>query len=330
MAKKFLVTGTSLTLAAVLTFAPSAAGASSASDVLKQSGEAMKDINSFSTTIDIHQTMNDPLGEQTEISSYIEQDIIIEPFALWQKETTLIEELGEEITLESYWTEEGMYQEEPDGSWVRLPADDFGDLQDLHQSPDQQLAEAEALGEEMVLHEENDHYLLTYEGDGEELWDIAQQTMNGNGQMGSEEEMELLDEMMDEMMEEVSFNDFTFDLKIDKDTYYLTEMSMDVDMDIALGLEEGTEDVINIQMSMVMSLHNFNGVDAVVVPDEVKESAVEFDELLDEQLEEHGEEEGGSLPDTATTNPFFLFTGIALSAVAGLILLARRTREVKV
>ncbi len=95
--------------AAVLFAAPAAVSANGdAADILAQSNDAMDSLESYSSTIELEQTISEN-GEDFTTESIIEQDIIVEPFKLRQETTTIIPELGEEETLLSYWTDEGFF-----------------------------------------------------------------------------------------------------------------------------------------------------------------------------------------------------------------------------
>ncbi|WP_411053281.1 DUF6612 family protein, partial [Tritonibacter sp. SIMBA_163] len=78
----------------------------------------------------------------------------------------------------------------------------------------------------MLVEDTGDAYQLSYEGDGEALMEAVMASFESMmGEEGSEMSME-------GMMEEINFNDLSYEMTIEKDTFYLTEMSMHIDMDI--------------------------------------------------------------------------------------------------
>ncbi|MBU9671834.1 LPXTG cell wall anchor domain-containing protein [Planococcus sp. CP5-4] len=120
------------------------------------------------------------------------------------------------------------------------------------------------------------------------------------------------DMSMEGMMEEINFNELSYEMTIAKDTFYLTDMSMYVDMDISAAGES-----LNMVQSTDMTISNFNGVEPIMVPQDVLDNAVPLEGVI---------EEGGELPDTASNNPLYAFTGLGLATLgAGLLLFRRRT-----
>lgn len=279
-----------------------------ASDILTQSNEAMLGLESYESATTIEQTMQEPLTDETiTTTSQSEEQVILDPFTMHQTVTTSIPE-GEDVTLETYWTDEGFYTEDPEGGWMVMPEEFHDDIQELMEltMAEDYLAHAEALGESMEVEEIDNTYVLTYEGDGEALLEegLDMEGM-GNGDF-------------DEAMDFLSFNDLSFEMTIDQDTHYMTELTMDMEMDMDL---EG--ETVRSNQSIDMSLFNFNGVDSIEVPEDVVNEAVPMDDMLeDDGMME--DEEGGELPDTATNNGLFAMAGALTALTAGGLLLFRK------
>ncbi len=274
-----------------------------ATDILKQSSEAMTEVESYSTKTKMEQSM--PLeGETVMISSESEADITLKPFAMHQVVTTKSPEEGE-ISLESYWTEEGFYQEDPEKGWIKMPEELTKGLEELQSmsSVEAQMTQAEELGKEMSVEETDDGFVLTYEGDGKTLMEASmkmfQESMSGEEGSGS----------MKGLMEQMTVNDVTYKVTVDKDSYYMKHLTMDLDMDMKI-----EDESMNMKQSMEMSINNFNQVDTITVPAKVIDSAKPLD----------GMEEGGKMPETATANPMLAMAGVALAVGAGGLLLYRR------
>ena len=300
----------SMTLAAFLVFGTSAGVAlesTSASDVIDKSHKAMEELESFSTTVKMEQTVADNIGDEGTLhsSSTVEQDVTLNPFAMYQKSTTATTyDDGEEeyITLESYWMEDEVYQQEPDGTWVKMVNDDFGMLlEGLIEHPSYHLEDMEAFADEMIVTEEDGYYVLTYEGDGETFIEL---TNDLYATMDEEDE-----EGMGEIWDEIVINSLVYEMRIDKETYFLTSVIMDLDMD----LEEG-EDNFNIIQTVNSEFYNFNEVGTITVPDEVKDNATDMEEQY----------EGDEMADTATNYPIGLLAGLSLAGLGGAFIFARR------
>ncbi len=296
-----------VTLLAVAGATPALADDMSATDVLQKSNEAMSSLDSYSSKTMMEITMPDiTTGESITIPINTEEDVTFNPFAMHQIVTTSTPD-GEE-TLESYWTEEGFYQEDPVEGWVKLPSELTEGLDELMAmtTAGDQVAQAEALGEDMTVEDTGDAYQLNYEGDGEALMEAVLASFES---MMGEEDASM---SMEGMMEEINFNDISYEMTVEKETFYLTEMSMYIDMDISA---EGES--MNMIQNMEMSISNFNGVEPITVPEDVLNNAVPLEGLG---------EEGGELPDTASNNPLFALAGMGLAALgAGMLLFRRRT-----
>lgn len=284
---------------------PAMAEEMSAVDLLQKSNEAMWSLDSYSSQTTMEITMPDIMsGESITIPIHTEEDVTFNPFAMHQTVTTSMPE-GEE-TLESYWTEDGFYQEDPMEGWVKLPSELTEGLDELMAmtTAGDQVAQAEALGEEMTVEDTGDAYQLSYEGDGQALMEAVLASFESMmGDEGSSMSLEGL-------MEEINFNELSYEMTIEKENFYLTHMSMHIDMEISA---EGES--LNMVQNMDMAISNFNGVEPITVPENILDKAVPLEGIGGE---------GGELPDTASNNPLFAFAGIGLAALGGALLFFRR------
>ncbi|WP_377890413.1 DUF6612 family protein [Alkalihalobacillus sp. R86527] len=277
----------------------------SASDILAKSSDAMTEVKSYSTEMKTEQSS--PIeGESMMTSSQAKADITLEPFAMHQTMTTSSPQQGE-ITLESYWTEEGFYQEDPEKGWVKMPEELTQDLEKLQgmSTAKGQMAQAKELAKEMKVEDTDDAYVLTYEGDGETLLESSMKMLTQN--MSENEESP----PMEGLMEQITINNVNYNVTIDKETYYVQHIMMDLDMEMTI--EDKT---MNMKQSMEMSLTNYNQVGTITIPQDVIDSAVPLEPT----------EEGGELPDTATPYPTLALSGLALIALGGSLLVFRRLR----
>lgn len=304
-----------LTLAAVTAAAvPSQAFAEETPDavsILEESNKAMMELESYSSETMMEQTVTDPMmeGGSFTTTTHSTEDVVMNPFSMKQTATTSME--GEEdTTLDSYWTEDGFYQQDVDGSWIKLDDSFTGDINELMAMSQSgaQMEQTAALGEDMSVEDAGDSYVLTYEGEGDELMESAEEML---ASLMPEEDTGM---MAATIFEDITVNDLEYVMTIDKETHYMTETTMDIDMDLSI-----EEESINIVQSLDMSVFNFNGVDEIVVPEDVVNSAVPMDALIEEEMEE-----GGALPDTATNNPFYAAAGALAAAAAGGMLFFRR------
>ncbi|WP_328587723.1 DUF6612 family protein [Alteribacter lacisalsi] len=299
-------------LSCTVLFAGSAMTASadeiSAEDVLNHANEAMAGLDSYSSLMEAHQVISDEMMGDFESHTTAEQDIIMNPFKL--REVMNISVDGEEFTITTYWTEEGIYIGDEEG-WIKM--EDEG-LHEIMFDPESQLGDLYGHHEELSLTEEDGYYVLTYDGDGEELMHLFEMGGNGNGYNGEDE---MLDDMMGDFMEDVEISHFWYELHVDAETHYVTGIEMEMDMEFHFEGETQT-----IEQWIDISYHNFNSVEDFDVPAEVKEQAQHIDELAEELIEEA--EEGDEMAATATSTPLMALAGLLTAAGAAAVLATRR------
>ncbi|MBN8234847.1 LPXTG cell wall anchor domain-containing protein [Halobacillus kuroshimensis] len=299
MKKKFLST---MMAGAVMFALPLQAAAAdmSAEDILKKSNEAMMDLDSYTIHTSSDQTVPGMEGgENSEVTSESKADVMLDPLKMHM--TTTI--AGQET--ESYLTEDGYYVQMPEEGWVKMS----GDLGNLQKSmmAEGQMSQAMPLASDMTVSEEDDAYVLTYEGDGEKLLKMSTQMLQSSGSQQDSEQSAEMQKMIEQLMEKVEIEDFSYQVTIDKENHYMTGMMMDM----KLTFEESSESITISQTSDV-TLSNFNGVGSIEIPQEV----------LDAQTLE--ETAGGELPDTSSHEPVYALAGALAAAAAGAVLLYRR------
>ena len=83
---------------------------------------ANAELESFSTKMDMTQTMEID-GENMDIQSVIDMDVVQNPFSLKQVMTMDMPEVGEQ-SIEAYLTEDGFYMLDPEqDQWMKLPSE---------------------------------------------------------------------------------------------------------------------------------------------------------------------------------------------------------------
>ncbi|MFC7322924.1 LPXTG cell wall anchor domain-containing protein [Halobacillus campisalis] len=289
----------------------------SPAEVLKKSNEAMLELDSYSSVTKMEQTMT-VAGEEVMFMTEAEQDITLDPFAMHQTSTT--SGMGQEdVTLESYWTEDGFFQEDPEQGWIKMPeelSESMDEMIGMAMAGDQ-VAQAEELAEDMSVEDKEDSYLLTFDGDGEDLMEASMGMMESNmsGEQGS---------MMEEMMNQITINEVSYEMTIDKESHYMTHLMMDMDMEMEMEGESSTT-----SQSMDMTIDNFNGVDTITVPEDIVNGATPLeDNMMEEEMpEEEMSEEGGELPDTATNQPMIILAGLSLAGLGGFLVFRRRPQH---
>ncbi len=336
MMKKWITGSSAGVLALGVIAVPAQAEELNTGDILQQSNETMAELDSYSATTEISQEITNAAGkgETMTNSSTSEQDITMDPFALYQTTNTVDPVSGEEVSTEMYWTEDGYYVEMPDGSWTMMPADMMGSMEEMTTSPGMHMEASEAFAEEMDIEETENSYVLTYEGSGEEIEEAASKMMQSDMGSGMANE-----EMLEETWSMIDIKDVSMSLTLDKETHYMTAST--INLDASYDMEEITTDM---KLTADSTYSNFNSVSDITVPEEVMDNAVPMDEMegMDgmNEMEEMPEEgmagedasmeedaEGGEMPETASSQPAYMAAGLALSVIASGALLWTRRRQ---
>ena len=242
-------------------------GNSDAEELLQKATEANNSLESFSAEADMKQLMVMD-GEEMDINSTTSMDIIMDPMTMKQTIVTDIPDAGKQET-EAYFTEDGYYMLDPESdTWMKLPDELSGQLlaqAEAQANVEQQLEQMKPLMKDFTVEEKDDHYLLIFKSDDETLDDSLMEMV----QASLPDEMQMMGE---EIFENTTFNSLNYEMKIDKDNYYVQALNMTMDMDMKIEEQE-----MNLNQDMKMTYSNYNEVDEIVVPDDVIENAEEIE-----------------------------------------------------
>ncbi|WP_216830355.1 DUF6612 family protein [Alkalihalobacterium elongatum] len=239
----------------------------SVDEVIQKSIEAMNKLESYTMEMNNDQELQVPGEDPFSMTMTMVADITMEPLRLYQKMTMQgLEENVEVLETESYFTEEGMFvQDTMVGGWVKFP-EEFS--QEILQASQQQMNAEEQLklfkqfAEETELTEDETHYILSVKGTDDNFKTMAQEAMGFIEEAGV---------MMDELLGMMNVETFNYIIYIDKGTFYQTKM--DMEMHMSMTIEDETMTSIQ-RMTGVMT--NFNGVGEITIPQEVIDTADEF------------------------------------------------------
>ncbi|WP_139185085.1 DUF6612 family protein [Psychrobacillus sp. OK028] len=240
-------------------------------EVYDKSMEASEELKSVKGTIDMKQTMSIPSEEMTfDIKSVMDMEYIIEPMQMHQKGTTTLMGVGEggesqETDMETYITEDAMYvYEGSTAQWMKFPQEMVDQMMGAttQTDPTAQLKTLQEYLEQLKFEQDDDNYILTLEGSGEEFTSLVQNQV---------------DEALQSLTGGENVNmDFTIHsvnylVYIDKHTFQTNKLDMVIDMDMTMDGE-----TINLKMDARTDFSKFNEVDEIVVPQEVIDSATEI------------------------------------------------------
>ncbi|MGD6993588.1 DUF6612 family protein [Sutcliffiella horikoshii] len=251
-----------------------------AEEVLQKSTEAMADLSSYSMEMISDQEIT-MAGEDTiKMVTTTTTDMSLNPMAMYQV-TSIEDEDGmmEGMENESYFSEDGFFlYDSMAGQWFKMPEEftaQLNAMSEMQTNPAQQLEMLKDYTDEITMTEEEGHYVLNFEGSGEQFNEMA--GMIG-GMMGDD-----MGEMMQEMLSMMTVNQLSYLVHIDKESFYQTKVLLNMDME----MDVDGETISSVQV-MDSTLSNFDEVGEITVPQEVIDSAQEITQEDMEQMEQQG------------------------------------------
>lgn len=241
-------------------------------EVFAKSTEASESIESLHADMITNQKIDmGAEGMQMDMDMETSMDMTIEPMAFYQQAVTTIN--SEDIQndnptneMKMYFTaEEGLFLHEPFmNQWLQIPAEGMEELTSLADqqtaNPAEQLEQLKEFQDDFTFEQTADEYILTLDASGEEFEKLLQSQVE---KTFSEMQVD-----MKTLMEAMKVNSISYELFIDKETFFTNKMNMVMDIDMDM---EG--ETMNIKSDMKAQYSKYNEIDAIVVPDEVKESA---------------------------------------------------------
>lgn len=279
---------------AALLFVLSACGTEEAlgkADVLDRSIEAAEDLEGYSMTMEM-------AFEIMEMESKLEAegDVTHDPDTAHLLMSMGM--MGMTMEFEVYLYEDEAYMS-MFGEWIKMDPEELG-ADDFNQVTKEDMEKYAEYIEDFEMAEEQDVYILTLTGEGDEfsvlIEDLVQSSL---GDFQPEQDIE-------EYLEDIRVNSLEMELHIDKETYLQTVQIVKADIEIS---EDGES--LPMKIDARVNISDFNEVEPVEIPEEVRENAVEDfmdvdDDLLfddeyfeDEQLsfEEIQERTGYKIPE---------------------------------
>lgn len=241
-------------------------------EVFQSSMEASEAVKSLHMDMVTNQQISmDGEGMEMAMEMSSSMDMTLEPMAFYQKSETNI--ASEDVvndnpagTMEMYFTEaDGLFLYEPFmEQWLQIPDEGFEGLASMADvqtaDPSVQLEQLKQFQDDFTFEQTADEYILTLNASGEEFKSLLQGQVE---QTFSEMQVD-----MEALLEEIDVNSIEYELFIDKETFLTNRMNMVMDMDMGM---EGES--MNIKSDMEAEYSDYNEIDAIAVPDEVKESA---------------------------------------------------------
>lgn len=237
-------------------------------EVYDKSMKVSEELKSVKGTIDMNQTMTMPSEEMTlDIKSALDMEYILEPMQMHQKGTTTMMGMGEggesqETEVETYITEDAMYvYEGTTAQWMKFPQEMVDQIMSSanQTDPATQLQPLQEYLEQVEFEQDDDTYILTLKGSGEEFTALVKDQVDEALQNLTAGENINLD---------FTINSVDYVVHIDKDSYQTTKLDTVIDMDMTMDGE-----TINLKMDAKTDFSKFNEIGEIVVPQEIIDSA---------------------------------------------------------
>jgi len=237
-------------------------------EVYDKSMKVSEELKSVKGTIDMNQTMTMPSEEMTlDIKSALDMEYILEPMQMHQKGTTTMMGMGEggesqETEVETYITEDAMYvYEGTTAQWMKFPQEMVDQIMSSanQTDPATQLQPLQEYLEQVEFEQDDDTYILTLKGSGEEFTALVKDQVDEALQNLTAGENINLD---------FTINSVDYVVHIDKESYQTTKLDTVIDMDMTMDGE-----TMNLKMDAKTDFSKFNEIEEIVVPQEIIDSA---------------------------------------------------------
>lgn len=237
---------------------------SNVKEVLNKAEEAMGQISGMAFTGVIELTSDDA-NETDESTTQITGELTLDPLAM----NIIIQSEGVPVDIEMYLVEGILYTNQFAERWISMDVDGAGDLSSMGMiwgaTHFHYITEH---AEQLELSERDGNYIVTYSGSGDALKSLI---------YGHTQEV-IGSEYYDDLINAIEEASGTYELTIDKKTFYVIAMTTDIE-------ETMNEEIlgkIHSKTKTHTEYSNFNNV-KVTVPDEVKENAQTLQSMYEDE-----------------------------------------------
>lgn len=260
----------------------------SAEEVYTKALEASEDMESAEVTMNMNQQM-DPEGEEgsVETDSNFDMQMTMEPLAMYMDGTTTMKMDGADaedmpdmdMDMEIYMVDDGMYMySDQIGTWMKMDGASMDMVEEMagqQPDPSEQLKMIKDYTDDLSFEQSDDEFILKLDADGEKFNDFFHDMIEENL---SSDMLEQMGEDQQDIFDDMNINSMSLELGVDKETFDMN--TYNVDMDMTMEVEGQT---LNIAQTMESEYSNFNNVDPIEVPDDVKDEAIDQDEMMEQQ-----------------------------------------------
>ena len=235
--------------------------------VMTNSMEASEEMKSFAVQMDMKQEMTVPgQTEAINMESAIDMKVVTEPMTLYQKMDMKMNDVGADnaLSTETYFSADGIYILDPAANqWMKFPkemSDQLMQLSNQQTNPAEEIKKLQQFVDDFSFEQDEQNYILKLNASGDKFTEFIKETFP--------EELSAGEDMFNNM----KINKVTYEILIDKETYYPTSLNTIMDMEITA---EG--ETLKMKQNMKGKYSDFNTIEEVKVPQEVIDNAVEMD-----------------------------------------------------
>lgn len=262
---------------------------------LKTLIEKNSELNSFSAKMDIEQEMAVD-GETLKMDIALLLDFVVDPLGMYQHMKMTMEELnGIEITTEAYMTKDGYYMyDSTSDQWIKYDIGEWEDYLYIDIDPQTQFEIMNKFIEDLTVYERDDVYEIHFDVSNASFQELLEFIVNFPD-VGFDVDLEELGlQFQIEKMNIVS--------TIDKETFFPIRDEIDTKITMNVDGEE-----MSIVQRIAGTYDKHNEIDEIVIPQDVIDSAISFEDYLEkieaefEIDEEEAVEEAETVEETTET-----------------------------
>lgn len=238
--------------------------------------KAMKQLDTLeSTAFDMHMEQTMDFGEDEQITTKADftGELMEDPFTMHQNGSVRMESpaVGKmEINIEMYTQDEVVYvYEDFFNNWIKGTMDDLSNLGleiGEKQSPFSHFEGLEEFIDDFSFEQTDDTFTYTLETNSDNFKKII---------MDELQEFRIAFDGNEDIMEMIDIDELQYAFDIDKETFNLLSFSID----FAINIEEDGEKM-TAESSIEADFSDFNKVDEITIPQEVKDDAVDPDDAF--------------------------------------------------
>ena len=244
--------------------------------VFEKTIERQQEMKSVKADMQISQEMETSMGDESfamTSTSEMTMETTVNPIQLYAEGTTAMvdAESGEEMKmpLKMYMTEkDGFYiYEETMGGWFKMPSEQYeailGQAGMMQNDAAEQLRQLEQFVKDFTFEQTDDNFILTLNAEGDKFMNfLLEQIQSTLGETPEE---------LTTGLEGTKIENAKYVLTIDKETFDLTNMVMDMAM--TMDVEDMT---MKIDQSSTIDYYDFNSIDSITIPQDVLDNAQEL------------------------------------------------------